>query len=183
MFLGLTAGMETRHRREVAVRGPAIAFVILVAVGLVGARVLALLGTRSRRSVSRAACSCGPRGRWCSTGVASGWRRPPTAPSPSTMSRTWRCSPAIPLIAGLGATATSCSQAVPRPRHRLLAGLAATSQGCSPGWVILAERTSRFLCRHGRGEHLHVLGIILAAMAVQFVIDGVETVSPAERSV
>ena len=35
---------RARQRREVAVRGPLIAFCILVAVGLVGARLLELLG-------------------------------------------------------------------------------------------------------------------------------------------
>ena len=44
VFLALTHGMSERQRREVAVRGPLIAFCILVGVGLVGARLLELLG-------------------------------------------------------------------------------------------------------------------------------------------
>ncbi|MGP3372590.1 MarC family protein, partial [Escherichia coli] len=41
---GLTHGMSARERREVAWRGPLIAFLILVAVGLGGAKLLDLLG-------------------------------------------------------------------------------------------------------------------------------------------
>ena len=44
LFLGLTHGMSDSERREVAWRGPLIAFFILVAVGLGGAKLLDLLG-------------------------------------------------------------------------------------------------------------------------------------------
>ena len=44
LFLGLTHGMSESERREVAWRGPLIAFAILVVVGLAGAKLLDLLG-------------------------------------------------------------------------------------------------------------------------------------------
>ena len=44
MFLGLTHGLSVHERREVALRGALIAFCILVAAGLGGARLLTLLG-------------------------------------------------------------------------------------------------------------------------------------------
>ena len=44
LFLGLTASLSTKERREVALRGSIIAFCILVAAGLGGAKLLELLG-------------------------------------------------------------------------------------------------------------------------------------------
>jgi hypothetical protein len=44
LFLALTHGMSDKERREVALRGTLIAFLILVATGLGGAKLLDLLG-------------------------------------------------------------------------------------------------------------------------------------------
>ncbi len=44
LFLAVTHGMNNRERREVALRGSVIAFCILVAAGLGGAKMLELLG-------------------------------------------------------------------------------------------------------------------------------------------
>jgi multiple antibiotic resistance protein len=44
LFLGITHGMTKAHRREVAIRGSIIAFCILLAAGLGGAKLLDLLG-------------------------------------------------------------------------------------------------------------------------------------------
>jgi len=86
LFLGLTHGMTDGQRREVAWRGPLIAFVILVGVGLGGGEAAGSAGHLAvQPSASPAACcSCGRPGRWCSTGWptpggdsrAGGRRRP-----------------------------------------------------------------------------------------------------------
>jgi multiple antibiotic resistance protein len=44
IFLGLTNNLTPKDRREVALRGSIIAFCILVAAGLGGAKLLELLG-------------------------------------------------------------------------------------------------------------------------------------------
>ncbi len=44
IFLGLTSNLTPKDRREVALRGSIIAFCILVAAGLGGAKLLELLG-------------------------------------------------------------------------------------------------------------------------------------------
>jgi multiple antibiotic resistance protein len=44
IFLGLTSDLSKPHRREVALRGSLIAFAIMVAAGLGGAKLLLLLG-------------------------------------------------------------------------------------------------------------------------------------------
>ena len=51
IFLGLTTGLSIKDRREVALRGALIAFCILVAAGLGGARLLTLLGKIGRAHV------------------------------------------------------------------------------------------------------------------------------------
>ena len=89
---------------------------------------------------------------------------------------------AIPLIAGPGAITAMillAGRAAGQVDH--LAGLFAVT-----GLVMLAcfaafmgaDRISRVLGVTGRAVSTRMLGIILAAMAVQFVIDGIETVVP-----
>lgn len=73
LFLGITHGMTAAHRREVAVRGSIIAFSILLAAGLGGAKLLDLLGiSLSAFRIAGACCFCPPPPRWCSTGAVSG---------------------------------------------------------------------------------------------------------------
>ena len=42
---------------------------------------------------------------------------------------------------------------------------------------LMAERISRAMGATGRAVNSRLLGIILAALAVQFVIDGIETLA------
>lgn len=184
LFLGLTAGMSERQRREVAVRGPLIAFIILVAVGLGGAKVLELLGI----SLSAFRIAGGLLLLWSAWEMVfdrRGQRLEATADSAVTIDHVKDVAAfplAIPLIAGPGAITAMillAGRADGRPDH--LAGLFAVT-----GLVMLAcfaaflgaQRISRFLGVTGRAVSTRMLGIILAAMAIQFVIDGIETVVP-----
>ncbi len=182
IFLALTAGMSDRQKGEVAVRGPLIAFCILVGVGLIGARLLDLLGI----SLSAFRIAGGLLLLWSAWEMVfdrRGQRLEATADTAVSVDHVKDIAAfplAIPLIAGPGAITAMillAGRAEGRPEH--LAGLFAVT-----GLVMLAcfaafrgaGRISRFLGVTGRAVSTRMLGIILAAMAVQFVIDGIETV-------
>ena len=184
VFLALTHGMSERQRREVAVRGPLIAFCILVGVGLVGARLLELLGI----SLSAFRIAGGLLLLWSAWEMVfdrRGQRLEATADTAISVDHVKDVAAfplAIPLIAGPGAiTATILLAGRAEGRVDHLAGLFAVI-----GLVMLAcfaaflgaGRISRFLGVTGRAVSTRMLGIILAAMAVQFVIDGVTSIVP-----
>lgn len=184
LFLGLTAGMSERQRREVAVRGPLIAFIILVAVGLGGAKVLELLGI----SLSAFRIAGGLLLLWSAWEMVfdrRGQRLEATADSAITIDHVKDVAAfplAIPLIAGPGAITAIillAGRADGRPEYfaGLFAVTALVMLACFAAFLG-AERISRFLGVTGRAVSTRMLGIILAAMAVQFVIDGIETVVP-----
>ena len=184
VFLALTNGMSERQRREVAVRGPLIAFCILVGVALVGARLLELLGI----SLSAFRIAGGLLLLWSAWEMVfdrRGQRLEATADTAVSVDHVKDVAAfplAIPLIAGPGAiTATILLAGRAEGRVDQLAGLIAVI-----GLVMLAcfaaflgaGRISRFLGVTGRAVSTRMLGIILAAMAVQFVIDGIEALVP-----
>jgi multiple antibiotic resistance protein len=179
LFMGLTAGMSDPHRREVAWRGPLIAFGILVAMGLVGERLLGFLGI----SLSAFRIAGGLLLLWSAWEMVFGRRYQQleaTADTAITVDhvRDVAAFPlAIPLIAGPGAiTATILLAGEAQGRPDYLVGLISVI-----GLVMLAclfaflgaDRISRVLGVTGRAVSTRMLGIILAALAVQFVIDGI----------
>jgi multiple antibiotic resistance protein len=89
---------------------------------------------------------------------------------------------ALPLIAGPGAISAivllSGSSATPLGRLSLLAILAACIL-ITFAVLVLAERIDRFLGETGRSILTRLLGVILAALAVQFVADGVRALAAA----
>ena len=179
LFLGLTHGMSARERREVAWRGPLIAFVILVAVGLGGARLLDLLGI----SLSAFRIAGGLLLLWTSWEMVFdrlGPRLQATADIAVGIDHVKNVAAfplAIPLIAGPGAI-TAMILLAGRTEGRVdyavaLFGIAALVMLTIFVSFLGADRISKVLGVTGRAVSTRMLGIILAALAVQFMIDGV----------
>jgi multiple antibiotic resistance protein len=179
LFLGLTRGMSESEKREVAWRGPTIAFVILVAVGLGAARLLDLLGI----SISAFRIAGGLLLLW------SAWemvfdrgtqRLEATAEAAVSVDHVRNVAAfplAIPLIAGPGAiTAMILLAGQTQGRIDFAVGLF-TVTGLVMVLCVLAflgaERISSVLGVTGRAVSTRMAGIVLAALAVQFMIDGV----------
>jgi multiple antibiotic resistance protein len=181
LFLGLTQHLNTAQRREVALRGTIIAFCILLGAGLGGAKLLELLGISL--SAFRIA-----GGLLLLSAAAEmvfdrrGQRQQDIAEQAVTVDHVRNIAAfplAIPLMAGPGGITAMI----------LLAGRAngdwtkLTALYAVAGVVMLAcylsfraaERISAALGITGRAVISRLLGIILAALAMQFVIDGVET--------
>jgi multiple antibiotic resistance protein len=179
LFLGLTHGMSDGQRREVAWRGPLIAFVILVAVGLGGSTLLGLLGI----SLSAFRIAGGLLLLWTAWEMVFdrlGPRLQATADMAIGVDHVKNVAAfplAIPLIAGPGAI-TAMILLAGRTEGRveyglILFGVAALVMGTIYLSFRAAERISKVLGVTGRAVSTRMLGIILAALAVQFMIDGV----------
>ncbi|MBS7541252.1 MarC family protein [Ancylobacter lacus] len=179
LFLGVTGGLSTEERRKVALRATAIALAILATFGAIGAPLLHALGITL------------PAFR-----IAGGLllfaisfemvfaRRTERAPDEvENSAREHRLHNlavfplAIPLMAGPGAiTAMMLLAGEARGDPIRLAGLFAITAvvvGLCLAVYLAADRTNRLLGVTGNAILTRLLGVVLTALAVQFVIDGI----------
>ena len=179
LFLGLTQDMSPAQRREVARRGSLIAFFILLGAGLGGAKLLELLGISL--SAFRIA-----GGLLLLSAAAEmvfdrrGTRQQDLAKKAVTVDHVRNIAAfplAIPLMAGPGGITAMILLAgrADGDIAKLGALYAVTALVMAACCVcfIGAERISKAMGITGRAVVSRLLGIILAALAVQFVIDGV----------
>ena len=179
LFLGLTNDMNKAQRSEVALRGTIIAFCILLGAGLAGAKLLQLLGISL--SAFRIA-----GGLLLLSAAAEmvfdrrGARQQETVSKAITIDHVKNIAAfplAIPLMAGPGAI-TAMILLAGRAEGNweklgVLYGVAALVMLACYICFLAAERISKTLGITGRAVISRLLGIILAALAVQFMIDGV----------
>ncbi|MCJ7994180.1 MarC family protein [Rhizobium cremeum] len=180
LFLGLTQGMSAPQRRQVAIRGAAIAFGILTVFALFGASILGALG------ISMGAFRIA--GGLMLFAIAFEMifekrqeRKEKTTDTAITKDHIHNLAVfplAIPLIAGPGAISAT-----------VLIG------GTLDGWIgrlqligvigvvlalvllslAIAQPLNHFLGVTGRALLTRLLGVLLAALSVQFVVDGVKS--------
>src|SRR5690606_14459340 len=89
---------------------------------------------------------------------------------------------AIPLIAGPGAISATVLLSGSMPGatgHFALVAIIALCLGLTWLTFVAAERMDRFLGETGRSILTRLLGVILAALAVQFVADGIKALMAA----
>ncbi|SED89417.1 multiple antibiotic resistance protein [Rhizobiales bacterium GAS188] len=178
IFISLTIGMVASERRQVALRACLIAFVIMTFFALGGGRILTVLGV----GLPAFRIAGGLLLFWIAFEMvfeARTERKAETAQSAITIDhiRNVAAFPlAIPLLAGPGAiTATILlagrAGSDPRLLAILVALIGAVLAACALVF-LLAERISRLLGVTGNVVLSRLLGVILAALAVQFVING-----------
>ena len=177
IFLGLTVGMTRAQRQQTALRGTLIAFAILTVFALTGASVLSVLGISL------------PAFR-----IAGGLllfviafemifekrqeRKEKTSELAITKDHIHNLAVfplAIPLISGPGSISATILLAgnfpTPFQRAQLIAAIAAVFVLIYAALVI-ADRIDKILGQTGRAILTRLLGVLLSALAVQFVIDG-----------
>ena len=174
LFIALTRGMDQAQRRRLGLRATVIAFCILLAFGLIGDALLGFVG------ISLAAFR-----------IAGGILLFLTALDMLFERRTQRregaqAEPAhdpsvfplaTPLIAGPGAIATMIllmGQAEAWPDKLGVLALMAGMMVSTFVFFLAATRIERLLGRTGTIVVTRLLGMLLAALSVQFVIDGVK---------
>lgn len=180
IFISLTRGMNGQERRRVALRAGIIAFCILAFFGLGGEILLRLLGV----GIPAFRISGGLLLFWIAFEMVferRNERKQHTADIAITEDhiRNVAAFPlAIPLMAGPGAiTATIllAGRANGDPIYLgSLIGLIAFGVVCCFAVFMAAERVSRILGVTGNIVLSRLLGVILAGLAVQFIINGIE---------
>lgn len=174
LFIALTRGMDSAHRRRLAERACIIAFVLLLAFGLMGEALLGFIG------ISMPAFH-----------IAGGLLLFKTAFDMLFEQRTQRregqhADPdhdpsvfplATPLIAGPGAIASIIllmGQAPDWSGKLAVLGLMAVMMVATFLFFLAAPPIERLLGRTGTLVITRLLGMLLAALSVQFVIDGIK---------
>ena len=184
LFLALTAGMNRAERRQVAWRASIIGFALLAVFAVAGAAILSMFGITL------------PAFR-VAGGLLLFWiafemiferrqeRKGKSADAAITIDhiRNIAAFPlAIPLIAGPGAISAtvllSGSLSTVAGTLMLLAIVAACI-AITFLVLVLAERIDGVLGETGRSILTRLLGVILAALAVQFVADGIKALAAA----
>jgi multiple antibiotic resistance protein len=183
IFVSLTRGMTQSERRRVAIRACLIAFAIMAFFGLGGDIVLKALGV----GLSAFRIAGGLLLFWIAFEMVferRNNRKAHTADIAITEDhiRNVAAFPlAIPLMAGPGAITAMIllagrAEGDPVRLGALLALLALGILACLAVFLT-AERISRLLGITGNVVLTRLLGVILAALAVQFVIDGIKAVA------
>lgn len=179
LFLALTRGMTRDQRRQVGLRASVIGFLLLTLFALAGAAILSVFGITL------------PAFR-----VAGGLllffisfemiferrqeRKEKSADTAITKDHIHNIAAfplAIPLIAGPGAISATVLLSASLPSiggQAALVGVILVSIALTYLVFLLAERVDGILGQTGRSILTRLLGVILAALAVQFVADGVK---------
>lgn len=179
IFLGLTRGMTRSQRKQVALRGSVIAFCILSVFAIFGSSILGGLG------ISIGAFRIA--GGLMLFAIAfemifekRNERKEKTSEDAITKDHVHNIAVfplALPLIAGPGAISATMllAASMPGPLERTeLLLVIALSVGAVLAALMIADRMERFLGVSGRAILTRLLGVILAALSVQFVLDGIK---------
>ncbi|SCX83416.1 MarC family protein [Microvirga guangxiensis] len=179
IFISLTRGMNADERKRVAIRAAIIAFCILAFFGLGGEVLLRLLGI----GIPAFRISGGLLLFWIAFEMVferRNERKQHTADIAITEDhiRNVAAFPlAIPLMAGPGALTATILLAGRASGDPVYLGflLVLIALGVTSCFVVFlaAERVSRMLGVTGNIVLSRLLGVILAGLAVQFIIDGV----------
>ena len=183
IFVGLTRGMPPAVRRDTAVRASAIAAIILIAFALVGQGRLTFLGI----SLPAFRIAGGLLLFWIAFEMVFERRNrrkqasadriiDEDAPTSEDMRHLAVFPLAIPLISGPGAISATILIASTAQGVLAMIGLIAIILlliGSCLAVFLLAGPLDRALGDTGRAVLTRLLGVLLAALAVQFVADGV----------
>jgi multiple antibiotic resistance protein len=180
-FLAVTDGMPRDARKSVAVRASILAGAILTGTALIGARLLEILDI----SLPAFRIAGGLLLFWIATemvfGVRSRHESETVEQAMEERVRNIAAFPlAIPLLAGPGAITATVLLAGRADGHMALIGaliaiVILVAAACLVTFLF-AERISGLLGMTGNILLSRLLGVLLAALAVQYVIDGVRAV-------
>ena len=183
IFIGLTIGMSGSQKREVALRASLIAFVILAGFAFGGRFVMGALGI----SMPAFRIAGGLLLFYIAFDMVfelSGEHKQELASKAVSVDHVRNVAAfplAIPLMAGPGSiTATMLLASRATGQYAELAGLMAIvafAIAISYAVLMLADRVSGVLGSTGKIVLTRMLGVVLAALAVQFVVDGVKMVA------
>ncbi len=179
LFLALTGGMNRSERMQVSVRASLTAFIVLAIFAVAGAGILAVFGiTLPAFRVAGGLLLFYIAFEMIFERRQERHERSAQRAITQDMIRNIAAFPlAIPLIAGPGAISATVllSGTFSDVASRIvLVGIILVCVLATFLVFVLAERVDGFLGETGRSILTRLLGVILAALAVQFVADGVK---------
>jgi multiple antibiotic resistance protein len=181
VFLGLTLGSGPVERRRVAIRATLIATLVLVTFTLSGERLLTVLGI----TLPAFRIAGGLLLFHIAFQMVFSQKQPRDASDAERAVDLDRFSDiaafpiAIPLLSGPGAISASILAAAKAPNlvaFGLFFGVIAIVMAISFAVFIAADRIDRRIGETGRVVIERLLGLLLAALSVQFVADGVKAI-------
>lgn len=180
-FLAITQGLPREARKSVAVRASLIAGAILIGAALVGDRLLSVLEI----SLPAFRIAGGLLLFWIAAemvfGVRSRHEGEAAELAIEERVRNVAAFPlAVPLLAGPGAITATILLASQASGHLLLLAIlvavaAVVAASCLVTFIF-AERISGLLGMTGNIVLSRLLGVLLAALAVQYVVDGIRSI-------
>ena len=180
-FLAVTEGLPRRARRDVAVRASLIAGAILIGTALIGDVLLRTLGISLPAFRIAGGLLLFATAFEMVLGVRMRREGQAAEEAVEEHVRNVAAFPlAIPLMAGPGAITATLLLAGRADGHLLLTGLllavvVLVALACLAAF-LLAGRISRLLGHTGNIVLSRLLGVLLAALAVQYVVDGTRAV-------
>jgi len=179
LFLVLTSGMNRAERTQVAVRASVTSFAVLALFAVGGASILSVFGiTLPAFRVAGGLLLFFIAFEMIFERRQERHERSAEVAVTKDMIRNIATFPlAIPLIAGPGAISATILLAGTMPGPAGLAtlvGILSAALLLTYAALALADRIDYFLGTTGRSILTRLLGLILAALAVQFVADGVK---------
>lgn len=180
IFMALTHNMEAAYRKKMAMRGIALATVILLVFLLIGDLLLSMLGI----GIPAFRIAGGILLFLLSIDMVfarqSGLRSTTVEEQHEAKHKAdLSVFPlAFPLIAGPGALTTVLLMISPRPELSIFIGMLAVLLlvlGIALLSLLFAERIMRLLGETGANVITRLMGLMLAALAVQYVLDGIDT--------
>jgi multiple antibiotic resistance protein len=181
LFAALSAAATPKQRRSMAVKGTLIGFVLLLLFTLFGAEVLRLMG------ISLPALKTAGGVLLLLMSIDMVFARPSGMTS-TTVAETSEAATkvdisvfplATPLIAGPGALGAAVLLAAETEGDLVLQAIVVAAllavMAITLALLLIAAQVHRFLGVTGQNVITRVVGILLAALAVQFLFDGVRT--------
>jgi multiple antibiotic resistance protein len=179
LFLAVTAGMNRSQRLQVGIRASIIGFAILALFAICGAAILTIFGiTLPAFRTAGGLLLFFIAFEMIFERRQERHEKSATRAVTRDMIRNIAAFPlAIPLIAGPGAISATVllSGSFTSPLAQLaFVGILLACLAITALVLILADRVDRFLGETGRSILTRLLGVLLAALAVQFVADGIK---------
>ena len=188
LFLGLTAGLDAARRRGIAVRGAFIAFVLLALFALTGTSILDAMGI----TIDAFRVAGGLLLFFTAFEMIYGRREERKAKTSDAavaenVADLAVFPLAIPLLAGPGAISATIllsSELGVASGGRwagtaVLIGLLAALMLLTAAVMVAAEALDKYLGRTGKLVVTRLLGVLLAALSVQYVADGARALGAA----
>jgi multiple antibiotic resistance protein len=178
VFLGLTGSDDAALRRRVALQAMLTAFVIITVFCLVGSLIFKLFGITLPAFRVTGGVLVALIGYQMLHGSSSSVHQPPAADQSANQDAALSVAItplAIPILAGPGTIATAMNFASTGGLQDMLVTIAAFGLLCVITFLffVFGEGLTRFLGKNGLNVVTRIMGLILAVIGVQMLIEGI----------